>query len=413
MLPGGEWVLLTVRPAGTPAWDEAQIAVQSVTTGDRQVVIEGGRDARYIPTGHLIYGLSGVILGVPFDLGSREATGGPVSLIDGVAEAAGSRSGAMQVSLADNGSLVYVPGSEGGLENVSLVWVERNGNETVISAPPRAYQTPRVSPDGTRIAVDISEGASSDVWVWDLARERLTQLTFDEAVDQFPLWTLDSARVVFRSARDNGGLYSKAADGSGQVELMHEFPVAVRPHTWSADGRLVLSQPGENDIGVLAPENEPTMEMLFSGGNVGDPAVSPDGRWLAYTSRDTGLPLVFVQPFPNVDDGKWLVSTGGFGTHPLWSPDGRELFFEAPGGMWVAEVESEPTFSAQTPERLLVDPGWVSGPAGRQFDIAPDGDRFVFLRGGRDVQTSDDEPFNGLIFVENWFEELTARVPTP
>ena len=269
MLPGGEWVLLTVRPAGTSRWDEAQIVVQSVTTGDRQVVIEGGRDARYIPTGHLIYGLSGVILGVPFDLGSREVTGGPVSLIDGVAEAAGSRSGAMQIALADNGSLVYVPGSEGGLENVSLVWVERNGNETVISAPPRAYQTPRVSPDGTRIAVDISEGASSDVWVWDLARERLTQLTFDEAVDQFPLWTLDSTRVVFRSARDNGGLYSKAADGSGQVELLHEFPVDVRPHAWSADGRLVLSQPGEDDIGVLAPESEPTMEMLFSGRNVG------------------------------------------------------------------------------------------------------------------------------------------------
>ena len=228
MLPGGEWVLFTVRPTGTLEWDEATIAVQSVTTGERQVVIEGGQDARYVPTGHLIYGLNNVILGVPFDLGSRAVTGGPVSLIDGVAGAAGSRSGAMQVALADNGSLVYVPGSGGNPGDVSLVWIDRDGNETVISAPPRAYGTPRVSPDGTRIAVDIRDGENINVWVWDLARETSTQLTFDEGNDQFPLWTSDSERVVFRSTRDNSGLYWKAADGTGQVQLLHESPNRAR-----------------------------------------------------------------------------------------------------------------------------------------------------------------------------------------
>ena len=279
MLPGGEWVLFSLRPAGTSAWDEAQIVVQSVTAGARKVVIDGGRDARYLPTGHLVYGLNGVILGVPFDLASHAVAGGPVSLIDGVSVATSSRSGAMQVALADNGSLVYVPGS-GGVDVLSLVWVDRDGEETVIAAPPRAYGTPRVSPDGTRIAVEI-DGDNRDVWVWDLTRETLTQLTFDEGIDEFPLWTPNSARVVFRSTRDNGGLFWKAADGTGPVELLHEFPVDVHPYTWSADGRLVFDRPGRG-IGVLTLEGEPTVEMLFEAEyDDSHPAVSPDGRWLA------------------------------------------------------------------------------------------------------------------------------------
>ena len=412
MLPGGDWVLFSLRPAGASAWDGAQIVVQSVTAGGRKVVINGGRDARYLPTGHLVYGLDGVILGVPFDLDSREVTGGPVSLIDGVAAAEGSRSGAMQVAVANNGSLVYVPGS-GGTDYLSLVWVDRDGNATVISAPPRAYGTPRVSPDGTRIAVDIADGESSDMWVWDLARETLIQLTFDEAIDEFPLWTPDSARVVFRSTRDTDGALSwKAADGTGRVELLHEFSFHVHPNTWSADGRLVFDQPGR-DIGVLTLEGEATVEMLLDAEYAeSEPAMSPDGRWLAYASNETGQSAIYVQPFPNMDDGKWLVSTDSIGRGPVWSPDGRELFYQAPGDMMVAQIETEPTFRARTPERLLADSGWVSPRGGRHYDIAPDGDRFLFLKRRGDVQESEAESFNGLIFVEHWFEELKRLVPT-
>ena len=207
MLPGGEWVLFTFRPAGTLAWNEAQIVVESLTTRERETLITGARDARYLATGHLVYGLNGVILAVPFDAGNRQLTGGPVSLIDGVLEALGiNNSGAMHFAVANNGSLVYVPGAAAGSGAVSLTWVDLDGNEEVISAPPRVYDHPRVSPDGTRVAVDIDDGDNIDVWIWDLERETLTQLTFDEGIDDFPLWTPDSTRVVFGSTRDGGTL---------------------------------------------------------------------------------------------------------------------------------------------------------------------------------------------------------------
>ena len=410
MLPGGEWVLFTVAATGT-SWDEAQIVSQSVTTGERTVLIDRGRDGRYLPTGHLVYGLNSVLFAVPFDVGSREVTGGPVPLVEAVRAGTNPRAATMQFGVSDNGSLVYVPGSAGGGGVVSLVWVGRDGDEEGIPAPPRAYDHPRVSPDGTRVAVDIADGDNTDVWIWDLAQERLTQLTFDEAIDDFPLWTPDSARVVFRSTRDDGGLFWKAADGTGQVERLKEG--IARPFAWAADGRLIFEQ--ALDIGVLTMEGERTVEMLLDAEFAEDePALSPDGRWLAYLSNETSTPFIYVQPFPNIDDGKWNVSLG-YGVHPVWSPDGRELFYRDRTDLMVVQIETEPTFSHGTPEPLFsLPPGMVGSAAtGRRFDIAPDGDRFIVRKLGTTEQRGDDDPLNGLIFVENWFEELKERVPIP
>ena len=225
-----------------------------MATGERTVLIDGGRDGRYLPTGHLAYGLNGVILAVPFDVGSRQVTGGPVPLVEGVrAAGVNPQAGALQWSVSSDGSLVYVPGSAGTGAGVLLVWVDRDGDDTVLPAPPRAYATPRVSPDGTRIAVEIAENENANIWIWDLEREALRQLTFDAGTDVFPLWTPDSARVVFTSSREGGGLFWKAADGTGQVELLHEFPAGVRAYSWSADGRLVFEQQS-GDIGLLTME---------------------------------------------------------------------------------------------------------------------------------------------------------------
>ena len=371
MLPGDEWVLFTVRLAGQMSWDEAQIVAQSVTTNERMVLIDGGRDGRYLPTGHLVYGLNNVLFAVPFDVDSLEVTGGPVPLVEGVRRATSAVTGAMQFGVSTNGSLVYIPGSSGGDDVVTLTWVGRDGVEERIPVPRRMYGRPRVSPDGTRVAVDISEGDNRNIWIWDLAEESLTQITFDEADDNYVLWTPDSARVVFASSRDGGGVFWKAADGTGQVERLKDG--LARPYAWTADGRLVFQQ--AQDIGVLTMEGERTVEMLFEEEyGEQEPAMSPDGRWLAYLSIETDR-RVLVKPFPNIGDGLWNVSVDHEGVQPMWSPDGRELFYRNIGNnLMVAQVETEPTFSSRTPEVLFDLNRWGLrvGPAlGRQF--GPDG----------------------------------------
>ena len=411
MLPGGEWVLFTVTAAPV-SFDEAQIVAQSVTTNERTVLIEGGMDGRYVPTGHLVYSLNNVLFAVPFDVSSRQVTGGPVPLVEGVRQI--SDRGGAQFSVSTDGSLVYVPGSVGDADVTTLIWVGRDGEEEHISAPPRAYGRPRVSPDGTRVAVDITDGDNTDIWIWDLTRETLTQLTFDGAIDDYALWTPDSERLVFFSSREGAGLFWKAADGTGQVEKLGD-PLA-RPYGWAADGRLIFEQ--ARDIGVLTMEGERTVDMLLDAEfDQGEPALSPDGRWLAYYSSETGTPLIYVQPFPNIDDGLWNVSLER-GINPVWSPDGRDLFYRRPSGtdLMVVQIETEPTFSSRTPESLFSTSGYAvgGGPvSARSFDLAPDGDRFIFRTAGTAEQTGDEEPFNGLIYVQNWFEELKRLVPTP
>ena len=406
MLPD-EWVLFTLRPAGIASWDQAQIVMQSLTTGERVVLVEGGRDARYVETGHLVYALNGVVTATAFDLDAREVLGGPVPLVEGVGGVG--TTAAVHFSVAGNGSLVYRPGGGAGSESFSLSWVTRTGEDTPTAAPVRNYGDPRVSPDGTRVAVAVL-GDNTDVWIWHLDDGPLTRLTFDEGLDAFPLWTPDSSRVVFRSTRDGGGLFWRAADGTGAVERLLESANTPRPWGWSSDGRLVFDQePG--DIGVLTVEGDRKVEMLLDTEFVEDaPALSPDGRWIAYQSDESGQNNIYVQPFPNIGDGKWQVSTNG-GSDPVWSPDGRHLFFVTfPLRMMVAEVETDPTFSPGTPTEAFDLTAYAAFGGGRRYDFAPDGERFILRRIGG-LQTPDGDSFNGLIFVENWFQELTERVP--
>ena len=207
-----------------------------------------------------------------------------------------------------------------------------------------------------------------------LARETATQLTFDEGVEDYPLWTPDSARVVFRSTRGDGGLFWKAADGTGQVERLKAG--VARPYAWAPDGRLIFED--DQDIGLLMMEGERTVQMLLEAGHLeGEPALSPDGRWLAYVSTETGPPLIYVQPFPNVDDGLWNVSLD-YGAHPVWSPDGSELFYRSRTDLMVAQIETLPAFSRRTPQPLFSLSGRMAGivgsaATGRRFDLAPDG----------------------------------------
>ena len=234
VLPGEKAVLFTLGD-GTN-WDDAQIVVHSLETGERKVLIEGGRYARYVPTGHLVYVLDGTLLAVPFDVDKLEVTGGPIAMAEGIMTA--SNTGAAQFSFSDTGALVYVVGN--ALQDRTLVWVDRDGRETPLAAEPNAYRFPRISPDGGRVALEVRD-QENDIWIWDFARETLTRLTSAPSRDTYPVWTPNGRRVAFASSRDGlPNLYWKASDGTGAVERLTESENLQLPSAFTPDGKQLV-----------------------------------------------------------------------------------------------------------------------------------------------------------------------------
>jgi serine/threonine-protein kinase len=427
LLPGGRAVLFTLATGGD--WNEAQIVVQSLDSSERKVVLRGGRDARYVETGHLVYGRSGTLLAVPFDLGRLEVTGGPVTLVESVRDSGG-LTGAMHFSVSGDGkSLVYVPGRSA----FTLVWVDRQGREDPLKAPPRIYFYPRLSPDGTRVALDTRD-QESDIWIWDLARETLTRFTFDPGEDTHPVWTPDGQRVLFRSLRAGpGNLFWQAADGTGAVERLTESPTNQMASAVSPDGtRLVFREenattgedlmvlalvwgqraqspsPGVGGLGRSATSDvRPLVQTTFNELN-GE--ISPDGRWMAYQSNESGQNEIYVRPFPDANSGRWPVSTGG-GTRPLWARSGKELFYLGPSGAVMStSVEGGSTFRAGNPTRLFEGPySLYAGAPGRTYDVSLDGQRFLMIKVAGPDGTSAP---TSIVVVQNWTEELKRLVPT-
>jgi len=405
VLPGEKNVLFTLAVGFN--WDDAQIVVHSLETGETKVLIEDGRDARYVPTGHLVYVFDGTLLAVPFDVDKLEVTGGPIPMAEGVTTA-GPASGAAQFSVSDTGALIYVSGSV-QREDRTLVWVDRDGREEVLAAEPRPYAYLRISPDGERVALDVRD-QENDIWIWDFARETMTRLTFAPGQDMYPVWTRDGRRVAFTSERDGPrNLYWKAADGTGTVERLNESEHSELPSAFTPDGtQLVffeLAADGVLNLGVLSLEgsSEPLLATEFDERNA---EISPDGRWLAYESDSSGQYEVYVRPFPSVDDGRWLISRGG-GRQPLWAPDGRELFYLAPGAsLMTVDVQTEPSVAYGNPEEVFAG-RFSGGPFVRTYDISPDGERFLMIK--ESDETSSTVEF---IVVLDWFEELKRRVPT-
>jgi hypothetical protein len=422
MLPGGEWVLFTLRPTGVNQWNQAQIVMQSLTTGERIVLIEGGRDARYLPTGHLLYAHDDVLLAVPFDLVARRVTGGPVPLVEGLGSAG--NTAVAQFNVAAKGSLVYVPAgaiAPAGAQR-TLVWVDRRGTETPLAAPPRGYVYPRLSPDGTRVALDTRDPSGTDIWIWDVARETLTRLTFDPGSDRAPAWSPDGRRIAFSSMRDGspGNVFWQAADGTGTAERLVEDKRVMFPASFSPDASQIFItvatggatgiQDENDDIAVVSREMKnratPLLATMFGERNA---EVSPDGRWLAYESDESGREEIYVRPFPDVQGGRWQVSTGG-GTRPLWARNGRELFYLVPPGRVMSvPIQSGASFRAGNPQ-VVFDGPYVAPNSSRTYDVSPNGERFLMIKAASQDKTSGSPP--SIIVVEGWFEELKRRVPT-
>ena len=325
-LPGGRAVLFTVIPSrtilaavsGTPA---ERIEVLSLDTGTRKTIVRGGSRGRYLPTGHLVYGADGALYAVPFDIQHLEMRGVPVQIVTDVAN--------LEFAVADDGTLTYASGDAVSLS--TLVWVDRQGRETVMEAPPRPYNYPRLSPDGTRVLLDVGRPADRDIWIWDIRRRALDRFTVDPASNPLAAWSPDGKLIAFGSDRFGPtSLFLQPADRSREPQRLLESDRVQMPIAFTPDGRLLFSEEVPKrgrDIQALSLDGSRRVKsIVHSPGHDGTAEVSPDGRWLAYDSNESGQFEVYVRPYPDADKARWQVSVDG-GRQPLWSRDGRELFY--------------------------------------------------------------------------------------
>jgi eukaryotic-like serine/threonine-protein kinase len=411
-------------------WDKSNVVLLSLDTGERRVLIPGGTDARYVSTGHVVYMKRGTLMAVPFDLRSRQLSGTPVTLIEGVMHAVNAPSGADetgagQFTVSASGSLLYLPGGISPSLESSWKWVDRSGTaHPLTAAPPGPYLFPRLSPDGQKIAVNVRRVASrtSDLWVYDVLRGAPTRLTF-EGVNSWPLWSPDGKRLVYGGSTGGvANLYTINADGSGKPERLATSDQPQIPSSWAATTNVLafLQRPREGVTGIwILPmgdpepggpqeglaERQPRL-LIESRFNLTHPEFSPDGRWLAYVSNESGAPEVYVQPFPGPGE-KIRISTAG-GSEPIWSANGRELLFRLPGQVFSAAISSVSPFRADTP-RLVFEtrPGeYDSTSPIRSWNAGADGKRFLMAR-----FESNDKPITTMHVVLNWTEQLKRLAP--
>jgi eukaryotic-like serine/threonine-protein kinase len=400
-LPSGEAVLFAALYGGGN-WNDAQISAQRVGTGERQDLVQGGTHPRYAPSGHLVYAQRGTLMAVPFDARRLAVTGAAVPVQEGVLQS--TFTGAAQYSFSGTGSLVYAPGSVQATQR-RLVWVNRSGVEQPVAAPARAYRGPRLSPDGREVAVAV-EGQETEVWLFNLSRDTLTRLTFQGSTNYNPIWTPDGKRIAFISIGQ--GLSWQTADGSGGPELLSDAGI---PNSWSPNGQLLAFDAARSstgrDIWVLRLGDRKEGQFLGTPFNEGAAQFSPDGRWLAYVSNESGHYEIYVQPYPG-PGGKLQISTEG-GTEPVWNPNGRELFYRSGNKMMAVEITTQPSFSAGKPKVLFAgqyqpSPNPVPN---ANYDVSSDGQRFLMLKPG-----GQDQAATQINVVLNWFEELKRRAPT-
>jgi dipeptidyl aminopeptidase/acylaminoacyl peptidase len=393
-------------------YDDARIEVQSLESGERKTLIEGGMCPSYSSTGHIIYAHEGKLLAVPFDLKRLAVTGSPVPVLDGVFMCV--HTGSAHYSLADNGTLAYAPGQVLG-GNRLLVWVDRAGHVQPLSTPPRNYLHPRVSPDGKHVAVEI-EGPVHDFWSYDVESGVFSKVTV-EGSSHWPLWTPDGKQFTYRRWV-NGAftMWRMPADRSGPPERLTDIGRMQSAASWSPDGRVVAFTQVSPDTGPdvyvmdVAGDRKPRpfVQTKFSEGS---PKFSPDGRWIAYASNESGRNEIYVQAYPG-PGAKVQVSTDG-GTDAAWRPKGGELYYREGDKMMAVEVSTAGAFHAAKPKALWSGRyahglGSQCGPPGStssNYDVSADGERFLMIK-------QDEVSPAQINVVLNWTEELKRILRT-
>jgi serine/threonine protein kinase/Tol biopolymer transport system component len=367
-------------------------------------VVTNGMQPQYVPPGYLAYHAvavrEGELQAVEFDSKMLKIRGAPASFLNGAFRARSG--GAAYYAVSRSGTLVFAPG---GLAR-TLVRVDRNGRRTPLSDDRRGFRFPRLSPDGRFVAVTI-DPRPSEIWVYDLERgSRMPLATGRHSL--VPIWTPDGRRVIYAVASHGTDLYSQPADGSSAAELLLEREGDQYPNSWSRDGRLLffhdLARPAnKSDIWVLPVGGQPS-PVLATAASESHPAISPDSRWLAYQSDESGRAEIYVRPFPRVDAGKWTISIDG-GHSPIWSHDGRELYYMNGQDLIAVDMGAEETrLIAGTPRALFSGP--FDTTQDNNYDVYPDASHFIM------VEAAPDATLRALQVVLNWSAELKQRVPT-
>ena len=420
MLPDTDWVLFTLAKGRTAEdWDQAQIVAQSISSGERRVVVENARDARYLADGHLVFGRGGLVFAARFDARRVEVTSSTVPVLQGVRRSA--INGTAHFSVSDTGSLIYLPGPTGvGERRVDLVLADRNGSVERVPLPPGPYDHPRVSPDGRLLAFGTT-GQDQDIWIYDLGGSTAARrLTFG-GKSRFPIWSADGRRVAFQSDREGDtAIYWQAADGSGPAERLTQPDKGTGhiPDTWlPGEDRFLFSVARGSTrtlwtFSVRDRKSEPFDQIQSSNSLSRGPTVSPDGKWIAYAASD---PItaegrgIFVQPVPPTG-AAYQISERSQGHKPLWSLDGREVIFVAVVGQLTAvRIGPGPGFNFSKPTNFQRGFTEYMAPVyERNYDMTRDG-RFIGLAAPGQGQNS--APTGQINVIVNWTEELKRLVP--
>jgi serine/threonine-protein kinase len=398
-LPGGKALLFMISGGEGPG--EGWIVVQSLETGDRHQLVKGSGYARYAPTGHLVYGRAGSLMAVPFDPERLTILGAPKAVLEGVSTVT-ERQSAAWFSFSQNGTLVYIPGD--AQPQQTLVWVDRSGKSEPLAKSKRNYYSPRLSPDGKRLAVAVLQDSAFNIWLYDLAHPRSTRLTLKKC-NIGPAWAPDGRVLAFASNREgpfNVFLHELNGGGPERVTASEFHQV---PTSWSPDGRTLVFSERRPDTGwdsrMMTLESKDLYPLLDSPFEEEYATVSPNGKWLAFGCNDSGKREVYVKPVSN--PGPILQMSREGGSEPVWSRSGAELFYrsgERSNRMMSVSIAYETPLLVSEPRFLFEGDYGLTVPLSHpNYDVTPDGQRFVMVKNHRPRTTE-------LHVVLNWFGEL-------
>jgi serine/threonine-protein kinase len=409
-LPGARAVLFTIGAASPTV---AQIALLDLQSRRITPLVRGGRDAQFLPSGHLVYLSDLGMAAVRFDLSRLQVVGDPIRIIDNLAVAPTT---ALNAAVTGDGTLVYVPAPFAAMGARSLVFVDRHGKETPVGAPVRAYESVRLSPDGGTLAVGIRD-QQNDVWAWSVGRQTLTRLTFDPDVDVSPVWMPDGRRIVFSSARSGAyNLYMLDVNRSGSAVRLTTSADTQLPDSVTADGTSLIAHEvrprTRSDLTrfPLAPDGrvgagQALAQTQYNEWNGG---VSPDGTLLVFQSVESGDEEIYVAPFPDVARAHWQLSSGG-GRAPVWTRGGREVvYLDSAGRLNVVAIERSDG-EVRSGSRAMISTSAYTDPVPwRSYDVSADGERFVVIKQDR---AAPDSPRAHFVVVQRWFDELRRQLP--